>query len=124
MLNWFFQNNEFIFTSEALNIPNKDEYTIIKSDQEFQINKIYSLVDGVITITGERPPLSHEQLVEAQWGIIREERNKLLTSTDWTQLPDVPVATKNLWEPYRQALRDVTNQSDPYNIAWPIPPKQ
>lgn len=59
---------------------------------------------------------------ETQWSVVREERNKLLAASDWTQLPDVPLATKEAWAVYRQALRDITNQPDPFNITWPIPP--
>lgn len=49
----------------------------------------------------------------------RTRRNALLTASDWTQLPDVPLATKDAWAVYRQALRDITNQTDP---KWPTPP--
>lgn len=52
----------------------------------------------------------------------RKKRNDLLTSSDWTQLPDVPIATKEAWAVYRQALRDITLQPDPFNIVWPTPP--
>jgi hypothetical protein len=59
---------------------------------------------------------------ETQWPIVRMDRNKRLQVCDWTQLADIPTETKTLWEPYRQALRDVTEQSDPFNIIWPTPP--
>ena len=69
---------------------------------------------------------SEEQFLEAykpdMWGEIREKRDDLLLETDWTQNPDVPDATKEKWQTYRQALRDVPSQSDPYNIAWPTKP--
>jgi len=56
---------------------------------------------------------------------IREERNKLLFECDWTQLTDVPISEENKgkWKQYRQALRDITNQSDPHNIVWPTKPE-
>lgn len=60
---------------------------------------------------------------EMQWDIVRADRNKRLQACDWTQLSDIPADTKALWEPYRQALRDVANQSDPFNIVWPTPPQ-
>ena len=64
------------------------------------------------------PPTS-EKLAE----MIRAERNNRLASTDWTQLPDVPQSTKNVWSAYRQELRDITLQSDfPQNVVWPQPP--
>jgi hypothetical protein len=58
---------------------------------------------------------------EAQWAIVRAERNKLLSDCDWTQLPDAPVDAA-AWVVYRQALRDVTNQNNPFNIEWPVLP--
>ena len=56
------------------------------------------------------------------WVAVRAERNALLKATDWTQLPDVPPSTRALWTDYRQALRDVPEQSDPFNIVWPVAP--
>lgn len=57
------------------------------------------------------------------WPTIRAIRADLLAQSDWTQLPDVPLATKTAWATYRQALRDVTLQADPHNIIWPTPPQ-
>lgn len=52
------------------------------------------------------------------------QRNDLLAGCDWTQLPDVPAPTAELWAPYRQALRDITDQPGfPDNIIWPTPPQ-
>lgn len=62
---------------------------------------------------------------EAQrWEAVRVERQKLLMATDWTTLPDVPMSQelRDQWTAYRQALRDVTDQPDPLNITWPVPP--
>ena len=51
------------------------------------------------------------------------ERNRLLVRSDWTQLPDVPLATKTAWAEYRQALREVPEQPGfPTEITWPTPP--
>lgn len=59
---------------------------------------------------------------DAQWLLIRAQRNSLLLSCDWTQLPDAPVDAQ-AWAVFRQGLRDVTNQSDPFEIVWPTPPE-
>lgn len=59
---------------------------------------------------------------EQQWAAVRLERDNRIAATDWTQLPDVPLATKEAWAVYRQALRDVTDQPDPLAIVWPVPP--
>ena len=59
---------------------------------------------------------------ETQWPVVRSQRNAKLSASDWTQLPDVPLATKEAWATYRQALRDVTLQADPFAIVWPVSP--
>lgn len=59
---------------------------------------------------------------EVVWPSIRAKRDALLVQSDWTQLPDVPLPTKEAWAAYRQALRDITQQPDPHNIIWPTPP--
>jgi hypothetical protein len=60
----------------------------------------------------------------AQENTVKAQRNQLLQQSDWTQLADIPAETKALWEPYRQALRDITDQPGyPFNIIWPTPPQ-
>lgn len=59
---------------------------------------------------------------QTQWPVVRSRRNAMLSASDWTQLPDVPLATKEAWATYRQALRDVTLQADPFAIVWPVSP--
>ena len=55
---------------------------------------------------------------------LRDKRNVFLLKSDWTQSPDSPLtdAKKAEWRTYRQALRDITNTSDPVNVTWPIQP--
>ena len=60
--------------------------------------------------------------LENQWFIIRETRNELLSECDWTQLADIPSETKEAWTIYRQALRNITTQSSPFSINWPVKP--
>ena len=56
---------------------------------------------------------------------IRAKRDALLASSDWTQLPDVPEATRSIWAPYRQALRDITDQPGfPFDVTWPEAPNK
>lgn len=58
------------------------------------------------------------------WENVREQRNMLLSETDWTQLSDVTPNLLNIdeWRTYRQELRDITNQLDPRSIDWPTKP--
>jgi hypothetical protein len=47
----------------------------------------------------------------------------LLIECDWTVLPDSPIGEKvNEWIVYRQELRNVTNQANPFFISWPTQP--
>ena len=60
----------------------------------------------------------------AQESIVKNQRNILLSESDWTQLPDVQIQTKQAWATYRQELRDVTSQSGyPFNVIWPTKPE-
>lgn len=53
---------------------------------------------------------------------IRQQRNRFLSASDWTQLPDAPV-DQTAWAAYRQSLRDITDQEGfPANVVWPVQP--
>ena len=55
--------------------------------------------------------------------VIRSERDRRIAESDWTQLPDVPEATKTAWQAYRQALRDVPgNYTNMIDVVWPTKP--
>lgn len=59
---------------------------------------------------------------EKQSVFVREQRNNLLSQTDWTQVADAPV-DKQAWASYRQELRDITSQTSfPFAILWPVAP--
>lgn len=64
-----------------------------------------------------------EITLEDKAKLARLDRDELLKACDWTQLPDIPEATHLLWQPYRQALRDITLQPGfPETIDWPVAP--
>ena len=78
------------------------------------------LYDGMCCLV-DVEPLTAEELqarVDTQWQVVRTQRNQILKDSDWTQLSDSPV-DKAAWALYRQALRDITQQPDPFNITWP-----
>lgn len=62
--------------------------------------------------------------------LLREEREKLLIQSDWRDLPSYPGTDQEEWRTYRQALRDLPNNSEPQlndageliNIVWPEKP--
>lgn len=61
---------------------------------------------------------------ESRWSAVRADRNARLAACDWTQLSDAPLTNVQTaaWAEYRQALRDITTQADPFDIAWPQAP--
>jgi hypothetical protein len=53
---------------------------------------------------------------------VKALRDKMLSASDWTQVPDAPVDAA-AWATYRQALRDIPQQAGfPENITWPEAP--
>lgn len=60
---------------------------------------------------------------ERAWESIRAKRNLLLLQSDWTQATDAPEEIKIAWQAYRQALRDITDQSLE-SLNWPNPPQE
>ncbi|WP_243368854.1 tail fiber assembly protein [Microvirga solisilvae] len=63
-----------------------------------------------------------EDRERAAWDAVRQRRDQLLRACDWTQLADVPKATRERWAAYRQALRDIPQTYEsPAALAWPEP---
>ena len=64
------------------------------------------------------------QKTAAEWDLVRVNRTNLLKESDWTQGADSPLtdSKKAEWVTYRQSLRNIPTQSDPYNITWPTKP--
>lgn len=90
----------------------------IVDDSLFKAVPDLPMPEGELDVTFTVEPLP----AEVVWPTIRARRDVLLAQCDWTQLPDVPLATKDAWAEYRQALRDITLQPNPTAIVWPTPP--
>jgi hypothetical protein len=67
--------------------------------------------------------LNQEAVTNTLAKYVRIQRDDLLQKCDWSQLPDVPEVIRLSWQPYRQALRDITLQeSFPQTVVFPTPP--
>lgn len=107
---------------------------------------IFDLVEGPITFTGEEiifhdgqkhPTESEIQAKIAElkalepMRLLRIERNRRLTETDWRMHSDYPESNQEKWKTYRQALRDLPAITSPQldsqgnltNITWPEVPQ-
>ncbi len=88
--------------------------------------------NGELILKGPAPSENHVfNVAREQWELsvpsltaeVLSMRKRMLLNSDWTQLPDVPIATRDAWATYRQALRDITEQPGfPLDIVWPTPP--
>ena len=105
----------------------------------FEVNRTPKPTDYTKTITEGTPQLVDSSYIqvwnevdatqseidtklEDRWEVIRILRNELLLECDWTQLTDIPIETKELWQTYRQELRNITSQTNPFSIVWPVKP--
>ena len=92
----------------------------------------YYILDGILKLIPERPSEFHYfDFLTKSWVLnydlmvdsIRRQRDALLAQSDWTQLPDVPLDTKESWATYRKHLRDITSQIGfPTSVVWPVEP--
>ena len=84
-----------------------------------------TLTDGVYYqnwVESDATTAEIELRLAIKWSEIRELRNQLLSECDWTQLGDVSESIKTSYQSYRQDLRDITSQSNPFSIVWPEKP--
>ena len=67
------------------------------------------------------------QTDEQRWDTVKSSRVNKLESSDWTDTLSAKTrlgdSLYEQWQTYRQALRDITQQADPFNITWPTPPQ-
>ena len=78
---------------------------------------------GVTYSEEEAPP--HASTAEEKAIAIREQRDRLISETDFYMMPDYPASTEGLVtvKAYRQALRDITTQETfPESVTWPDMP--
>ncbi len=78
--------------------------------------------DGNVTTAADNEAAYRARVdAEAAEGV-RNERNKKLADTDWTQLADSS-ADATAWATYRTALRDLPSTDGfPHNVTWPTEP--
>lgn len=85
-------------------------------------------VDGVWYQSWQETDASSEEIatrIEEEWGNVRTMRDLLLSQCDWTQFQDSPLSESKIleWQTYRQSLRDITTQDNPFSLIWPTRPE-
>ena len=106
---WNWQNGEWVLI--------QDTNTIRKFD--------FTLDDFPNSPVPDMPDYNpEERALEQEADEARTQRDALLVESDWVVLPDAPVADEQAWKDYRQALRDVPQQTGfPTDINWPTKPE-
>lgn len=111
-------NNPSKIPNDKIEITSNYRFELIEGLNSGGTISINELGQPVITPRSESDTL----LILAE--NYRLQRDSLLKDSDWTQLPDAPNDTKTAWATYRQALRDLPQQSGfPNNITWPTAPQ-
>ena len=71
-------------------------------------------------------PENYQQLLfDEAASKVKQERQQLLATTDWTDTVSASARLENYnaWQFYRQQLRDITTQEGyPFNVVWPTQP--
>ena len=100
--------------------PNATQFQVVCRDGVEEVEGQWFTKYSVVDMEQE----AIDALTERQWSAIRQQRNAKLVNSDWTQIDDTPLTNtdKQLWASYRQALRDITTQADPFSIEWPVSP--
>jgi hypothetical protein len=69
--------------------------------------------------------LPHHDVFHAkEWISVRKQRDLLLSKSDWVvaRSAETGQPIPQDWADYRQALRDITSQRNPFLIVWPQEP--
>jgi hypothetical protein len=117
-------------------------YKVIKNHQSYDNNVhkllgfLYTIEEDHVTETSNLQLITQEEKDQALYfekinffSYLREQRNLLLASCDWTQLHDVinshSEEWNNSWKEYRQKLRDLPLlfTDNIGEINWPVPPQ-
>ena len=91
---------------------------------------LQKVVNGVYVDLTEAEIEQRDADIEAHdldLSMVRSQRDGLLATSDWTQLPGGPLTDeqKTAWDTYRDELRDYPAQSDRVSTLpeWPTPPE-
>tara|TARA_B100002019_G_scaffold240055_1_gene215637 strand:- start:900 stop:1223 length:324 start_codon:yes stop_codon:yes gene_type:complete len=102
-------NKEYVIRQHGCQTDNNG---VIVQVRVRELDEVFGATDAQITAAYTRD----------RWEDVRIERDKLLAETDWRALQDTTTMPE-AWTTYRQALRDITTQTDVDNLTWPTKPE-
>lgn len=96
---------------------------VVLAEEPLGQNWVESDVAAIGNVYKNNQFISPDPDPDAETTRVRNERNALLTESDWTQVADAPV-DQAAWAEYRQALRDIPQQEGfPWAVEWPTQPE-
>jgi hypothetical protein len=106
-------------------------YVAVEDKPIAEENQLVNWIDGswvIYTKTQEELDTEIANKLASQWSEIRNQRDMIMANFDWRytryereiRLSLTPKDNLVALDVYMQALADVTNQEDPYNINWPV----
>lgn len=127
-----FPQTSFVLPLEGQDLSDFGVVTVYNTPQPTIDNRNERIEEGVPVLergawrqTWKIVPLSAEEkqrIQDNKSSEVRADRSRRLASCDWTQLGDALVDA-SAWIIYRQALRDISDQSGfPWDIVWPNEP--
>jgi hypothetical protein len=126
------QNTDFdVLSKEELNAMGWYEYLPVNAPEinsQYKLSYTNEVIDNVVKMIWTKELKTGKELayaIKAQWAEVRSLRTQMLFDSDYTQMNDTTVSEseREQWKIYRQALRDITTQPDPFNIVFPTSPK-
>lgn len=103
---------------ESLTVPTGHAIMIIPESVE-----IPQAIVHVENADSEAPKfITDKDIIDRQWDSVRQLRQFKLAASDWIFISDYVHPKKEEWAVYRQALRDMTKQANPFALVWPQAP--
>ena len=106
--------------------PVREANPNVGTDQKLVKSWTPEFINGEWILNHQAVDMTAEEIAERDGVIaanVREERDKRLADTDWTQVADSPVDSA-VWSVYRQSLRDIPSQAGfPWDVVWPTQPE-
>lgn len=119
-------SNFNVYVVEEVAKPSDENYSkLVREGIPVLENGIYKQTWIVENAPEEYTQSNLQAVIDNKWSQVRNVRDQYLKETDWMMLIDSPLSEskKQEWITYRQLLRDITNQEDPFNITWPTKPE-
>tara|TARA_R110000796_G_scaffold237480_1_gene357487 strand:- start:25 stop:300 length:276 start_codon:yes stop_codon:yes gene_type:complete len=89
--------------------------------KKYKNGALVDMTQGEVSERQQQEALYESESIIRASSEVRNQRDRLLLETDWMALSDNTMAQD--WATYRQALRDITDQTGfPNNVTWPTEP--